>query len=113
MWLTRMTPVPFTVAPWDVLKVSISFSVTKNMIVTFKKQTRKPFDRDIQWRIQDFPEVLATILQRGPPTYDFANICQNCMKLKELGAPGGARPKFYYVDPPLISVSEISSGSRN
>ena len=75
------------------------------MIVTFKKQTRKPFDRDIQWRIQDFPEVGATTLQRGPPTYDFANICQNCMKLKELGARGGgggvARPKFYYLDPPL------------
>ena len=25
---------------------------------------------------------------------------KNCMKLKEFG-PGGARPKFYYVDPPL------------
>ena len=60
MWLTRMTPVPFTVAPWDVLKVSISFSVTKNMIVMFKRQTRKPFDRDIQWRIQDFPEEGST-----------------------------------------------------
>ena len=22
------------------------------------------------------------------------------MKLKEFGPPGGARPKFYYVDPP-------------
>ena len=28
---------------------------------------------------------------------------ENCMKLKEFGPPGGgaARPKFYYVDPPL------------
>ena len=29
---------------------------------------------------------------------------KNCMKLKEFGSGGGARPKFYYVDPPLISV---------
>ena len=34
----------------------------------------------------------------GAPTYDFA---KNCMKLKEFGPPGGLRPKFYYVDPPL------------
>ena len=28
---------------------------------------------------------------------------KNCMKLKEFGPPGGgARPKFYYVDPPLL-----------
>ena len=28
---------------------------------------------------------------------------KNCMKLKEFGPPGGgARPKFYYVDPPLV-----------
>ena len=26
---------------------------------------------------------------------------KNCMKLKEFGPRGGARPKFYYVDPPL------------
>ena len=30
------------------------------------------------------------------------NFPKNCMKLKEFGPPGGgARPKFYYVDPPL------------
>ena len=29
---------------------------------------------------------------------------ENCMKLKEFGPPGGgARPKFYYVDPPLLT----------
>ena len=28
---------------------------------------------------------------------------KNCMKLKEFGPPGGAHPKFYYVDPPLHS----------
>ena len=28
---------------------------------------------------------------------------KNCMKLKEFGPRGGgARPKFYYVDPPLL-----------
>ena len=27
---------------------------------------------------------------------------KNCMKLKEFGPQGGARPKFYYVDPPLV-----------
>ena len=34
------------------------------------------------------------------------NFPKNCMKLKEFGPPGGARPKFYYVDPPLESVEE-------
>ena len=30
---------------------------------------------------------------------------KNCMKLKEFGPPGGgARPKFYYVDPPLCMI---------
>ena len=47
---------------------------------------------------------------RGAPTYDFAKFSQkNCMKLKEFGPPGGgggARPKFYYVDPPL-NISAI------
>ena len=28
------------------------------------------------------------------------------MKLKEFGPPGGPRPKFYYVDPPLLSGHE-------
>ena len=37
----------------------------------------------------------------GAPTYDFAKFSKNCMKLKDFGPPGGARPKFYYVDPPL------------
>ena len=27
------------------------------------------------------------------------------MKLKEFGPPGGARPKCYYVDPPLVSYA--------
>ena len=33
------------------------------------------------------------------------NFTKNCMKLKEFGPPGGASPKFYYVDPPLIDFS--------
>ena len=41
----------------------------------------------------------------GAPTYDFAKFSKNCMKLKEFGPPGGgARPKFYYVDTPLITI---------
>ena len=33
------------------------------------------------------------------------------MKLKEFGPPGGggARPKFYYVDPPLYIVDNIAN----
>ena len=30
------------------------------------------------------------------------NFPKNCMKLKEFGPRG--RPKFYYVDPPLITI---------
>ena len=44
--------------------------------------------RNIQWRIQDFP-------QGGAPTPKSAIIFQffaeNCMKMKEFGPPGGAR----------------------
>ena len=37
------------------------------------------------------------------------NFPKNCMKLKEFGPPGGrARPKFYYVDPPLRNVQSAS-----
>ena len=32
---------------------------------------------------------------------------ENCMKLKEFGPPGGARPKCYYEDPPLEIFSFI------
>ena len=31
------------------------------------------------------------------------NFPKNCMKLKEFGPPVG-RQKFYYVDPPLITI---------
>ena len=33
------------------------------------------------------------------------NFPKNCLKLKEFG--GGARPKIYYIDPPLIIASII------
>ena len=36
----------------------------------------------------------------GAPTYDFAKISQ-----KRIWIGGGARPKFYYVDPPLVFAS--------
>ena len=36
------------------------------------------------------------------------NFPQNCMILKEFGPGGGARPKFYYVDPPLVSYQMIN-----
>ena len=38
------------------------------------------------------------------------NFPKNCMKLKEFEPPGwggGARPKFYYVDPPLVTVMSL------
>ena len=39
----------------------------------------------------------------GAPTYDFAKISQKLHEIERIWAPGGggARPKFYYVDPPL------------
>ena len=36
------------------------------------------------------------------------NFPKNCMKLKEFG-PGGAHPKFYYVDPPPWCASYHNS----
>ena len=41
----------------------------------------------------------------GAPTYDFAKFSQKLHEIERIWAPrGGARPKFYYVDPPLILV---------
>ena len=37
------------------------------------------------------------------PTYDFAKISQKLHEIERIWTPkGGARPKFYYVDPPLL-----------
>ena len=38
----------------------------------------------------------------GAPTYDFAKFSQKLHEIERIWTPrGGARPKFYYVDPPL------------
>ena len=56
-----------------------------------------------QWRIQDFPEEGAPTPWGGAPTYDFAIFSQKLHEIERISAPrGGARPKFYYVDPPLL-----------
>ena len=34
------------------------------------------------------------------------------MKLKEFVPWGGARPKFYYVDPPLEKALQMTTGGR-
>ena len=43
--------------------------------------------------------------RRGRQHTILPNFPKNCMKLKEFGPPGGggARSKFYYVDPPLLT----------
>ena len=65
-----------------------------------RKFTRNGITNDLyQWRIQDFPEMRAPTLGGGGHTM-LPKFPKNCMKLKEFG-PGGVRPKFYYVDPPL------------
>ena len=49
------------------------------------------------------------LLSRGRQHTILLNFPKNCMKLKEFGPPGGgggARPKFYYVDPPLVSTCQ-------
>ena len=38
----------------------------------------------------------------GAPTYDFAKFSQKLHEIERIWTPGG-RPKFYYVDPPLLS----------
>ena len=44
----------------------------------------------------------------GAPTYDFAKFSQKLHEIERIWAPrGGARPKFYYVDPPLTYVYKI------
>ena len=42
-------------------------------------------------------------LPGGAPTYDFAKISQKLHEIERILTPrGGAHPKFYYVDPPLV-----------
>ena len=41
----------------------------------------------------------------GAPTYDFAKFSQKLHEIERIWTRGGgARPKFYYVDPPLACV---------
>ena len=48
---------------------------------------------------------------RGHQHIILPNFPKNCMKLKEFGPPeGGARPKFYYVDLPLLAASFLKKG---
>ena len=59
-----------------------------------------------QWRIQDFPEEGAPTLGGGggASTYNFVEFSQKLYEIERIWIPsggGGARPKFYYVDPPL------------
>ena len=37
----------------------------------------------------------------GAPTYNFAKFSPKLHEIERIWTPGGARPKFYYVDPPL------------
>ena len=45
----------------------------------------------------------------GAPTYDFAKSFQKMHEIERILSPrGGARPKFYYVDPPLYCIQLYS-----
>ena len=65
---------------------------------------QKQYTCNLQWRIQEFPEMAARTFQ-GAPTYYFARISQKLHE-KEFGPDWGrgwACPKlFYYVDPQLL-----------
>ena len=37
----------------------------------------------------------------GAQTYNFAKFSQKLHEIERIWTPGGAHPKFYYVDPPL------------
>ena len=59
-----------------------------------------------QWRIQGFPRDWGDNLSGGDANIRFCKkIPKNCMKLIEFGR-GDARPKFYYVDPPLSNQNQ-------
>ena len=49
-----------------------------------------------------FPRGGGANSPRGVPTYDFAKFSQKLHEIERIWTPqGGARPKFFYVDPPL------------
>ena len=41
---------------------------------------------------------------RGGPTYDFAKFSQKLHEIEKIWTRGGAFPKFYSVDPPLVWI---------
>ena len=43
---------------------------------------------------------------RGCQPIIWPKFAENYMKMKKIGPRGGTRPKFYYVDPPLIRNSK-------
>ena len=51
-----------------------------------------------------FPQGGGANSPGGAPTYDFAKFSQKLHEIERIWAPGGggARRKFYYVDPPLV-----------
>ena len=56
-----------------------------------------------------FPRGGAPTL-RGAPTYDFAKFSQKLHEIERIWTRGGGgtRPKFYYVDPPLVLSLRIT-----
>ena len=55
-----------------------------------------------------------TLRGGGAPTYDFAKFSQKLHEIERIWTPGGgARPKFYYVDPPLPPPLYLAKRSRH
>ena len=50
-------------------------------------------------------------LSGGAPTYNFAKFSQKLHEIERTWTPGGARPKFYYVDPPLYVLASLPTWS--
>ena len=65
---------------------------------------------EFQMRIQDFPDWGSKPggWEGGEedPTNIWHNFGKNYIKMKKIEPRGGPRPKFYYVDPPLISAGD-------
>ena len=61
------------------------------------------FTTDLQWRIQDFPEVRAPSLwgEGGRQYTILPNFPKNCMKLKEFGPQRGGMSLSPPLDPPM------------
>ena len=63
-------------------------------------------ERGYQWRIQDFPEVIAPTLVggvdggRGTPTYEFAKFFQKLYEIERVWIPGARVPRVP-LDPPM------------